>query len=278
MRKQTEFVESWPRTNATLRERPLAAVRRRPGMSGPSRSDELLEKAPVGGVFLAEALFHPEHQFGSGKRNGDAIDHFRFDPAHGIFVADATRFRHQVDRDVVVYPDHHPLGDIFVAQFADGAVGQHFQRPLDQRLVDQIAGDKQVDIFGGSHEAEAVNRESADDHIGDTEAVEFACERNQIGIGRNPGYFPRRIRLAVHVEQASLVANRNTPFGWPQPCASRAAVRWSRANLSQGVLSNCPMILIAGVSVSTGLKSRNGCEASSVPHPGSGPSATEGLA
>ena len=70
---------------------------------------------------------------------------------------------------------------------------------------------------GSLHTLRLHDGKAADDDIGDTQTVEFTSERNQIGVGRDAGYFPCRIRFAVHNVQASLVAKRNTPLGWPRP-------------------------------------------------------------
>jgi hypothetical protein len=140
------------------------------------------------------------------------------------------------------------LCDILVAQFADRAIRQDFQCLFDEQLICPVAGNEQVDVLRGAHEAEAVDRKPADHHVGDTQAVEFPGQRNQIGVGRNARYFPRRIKFIVHVVQASWVENRNTPLGWPRPWASRADVRCRRAKRCQGVLCNWPMTLTVGSS------------------------------
>jgi hypothetical protein len=57
----------------------------------------------------------------------------------------------------------------------------------DEGLVGQVTGDEQVDVCGGAHEAETVDRETSDHPGGDTEAIQFPRERNQIRVGRDAG-------------------------------------------------------------------------------------------
>lgn len=123
-------------------------------------ADELLEKAAVGGILVARALLHLEHEVRPGEGDGHAVD----------------------------------------------------------------------------------------DDLGDAEPVQFAGERDEIGVGGDAGHFPLRCRFAIHESQASLLTNLKPPLGWPRPRATRAAVRWSRAKRCRGVARNWPRTLIAGVS------------------------------
>ena len=73
-------------------------------------------------------LLHFEHQLGAGEGNAHTFDFFGLDSARSVFIANAARFGHQVDGDVVVDPDDDPRRAVVVAQFAEGMVGEDFQR------------------------------------------------------------------------------------------------------------------------------------------------------
>lgn len=105
------------------------------------------------------------------------------------------------------------------------------------------------------------SRKTSDHHLGDTEAIQFPRERNQIRVGRNAGYFPFRFRFAVHAVQASLLANLKAPFACPWPRANWAAVRCRRAKRCHGVFCNVPRVLMA--CFSTGSNARERPEGSS---------------
>lgn len=90
--------------------------------------DQLLEEVSINHVLFSRALLHFEHQLGVGEGKAPTFDFFGLDSACSVSIANAARFGHQVDGDVVVDPDDDPRRAVVVAQFAEGTVGEDFQR------------------------------------------------------------------------------------------------------------------------------------------------------
>lgn len=65
--------------------------------------------------------------------DGYAVDQLSFDPADCIFVANSARLGHQIHGNIVVNANDDPLGDIFVTQFPNGAVGEDIEGLFDER-------------------------------------------------------------------------------------------------------------------------------------------------
>ena len=66
---------------------------------------------------------------------------------------------------------------------------------------------------GSALGANTVDRETSHHHVGDTGANGFTRQRNQIGVGRDAGYFAIRFRFAFYALQTAWLANLKTLFG-----------------------------------------------------------------
>lgn len=117
-------------------------------------------------------------------------------------------------------------------------------------LSHELDGDVVVD----AQETETGDSETSNQHLRDTEAIEFPRERNQIGLGRDADYFPFRFRFAIHAVQASLLANLKTPLGWPRPRANWRRCVADERSAASGSCATSRWVLM--VLCSKGPKSR----------------------